>query len=265
MSTYVIGDLQGCFVELRLLIQKIQFRPEKDRLWFVGDLVNRGPHSLACLRFVKELGDSAITVLGNHDLSLLSLWYTRKKPSKSLKQIWQAEDAEELMNWLSGLPLVHYDEKLDCLMVHAGVPAIWSLEQTLNAGKELSDVLKGSDPLTYYQNMWGDQPAQWNDELQGMDRLRYITNALTRMRFCTVDGQLELQNKVASGKQPEDLIPWFELPSRQLKSKIVFGHWASLMGKTGSEQFIGVDTGCVWGNQLTAYCLETNRFYHHNG
>ena len=259
MSSYVIGDLQGCFDELQLLLKKINFNPKEDKLWFAGDLVNRGPKSLECVRFVKSLGDSAVTVLGNHDLSCLAKWYCNKPPPIKLRKLFKAKDAKQLMHWLQKQPLAYYDYEYDVLMVHAGVPPAWSLSETMLAASELSLVLQSKHAKRFYKKMYGNQPDKWKSGLKGNRRLRYITNALTRMRWCTKQGALDLDCKSAPQSKPKNLLPWFKFQRTLSLPKVVFGHWAALMGETGTKQFIGVDTGCVWGNYLTAYRLEDGR------
>jgi len=259
MSSYVIGDLQGCFDELQSLLKKIKFDPIKDKLWFAGDLVNRGPKSLECVRFVKNLGSSAVTVLGNHDLSCLAKWYCKRPPPIKLQKLFKAKDAAELMRWMRKQPLAHYDSEYDVLLVHAGVPPEWSLSQTMLAASELSLVVNSKHAKKFYQEMYGNQPDRWKSGLKGNTRLRYITNALTRMRWCTKQGALDLDCKSAPKSKPKNLLPWFDFKRNMSLPKVVFGHWAALMGETGTEQFIGVDTGCVWGNYLTAYRLEDGR------
>jgi len=256
MANYVIGDLQGCYSELEALLKKINFNSKDDILWFVGDLVNRGPQSLECVQFVKALGNNAVTVLGNHDLSCLAKWRLGEDPPKTLQTLFSHADANQLMDWMEQLPLAHYSASLDCLMVHAGVPCTWTLEQTLEAAQELSLVLNSANKIQYYKNMYGDEPAYWSSDLIGQSRLRYITNAFTRMRFCYKDGKMEFQHKMVPSMAPQNLIPWFNLPSPIPRTKILFGHWAALMGVTHNDQFIGLDTGCVWGHYLSAYRIE---------
>jgi len=262
VATYVFGDLQGCFKPFKKLLKKIDYQPNKDVLWFVGDLVNRGPDSLACLRFVKNLGKKGVCVLGNHDLSLLASWYSDDNAPKTLKAIWKADDVDELLDWLKTLPLAHYDKKFDVLMVHAGVPNCWDLEQTLQASDEIQKVLQGKNALKFFKAMWGDEPKKWSENLEGIDRLRYMTNALTRMRYCKKNGKLDFETKCHPDKNTKKLRPWFELAFQSKMPTIVFGHWASLMGETHSEKFIGLDTGCVWGNYLTAYRLDDGQYFH---
>ncbi len=261
MSTYAIGDLQGCFDELQQLLKKIKFNPAKDTLWFVGDLVNRGPKSLECLRFVKSLGSSAITVLGNHDLSCLARWRLKQRPPITLRKLFKAKDAEELMYWLERQPLAHYDIKFNKLMVHAGVPPKWSLSQTMLCATELSLTLQSKKKKKYYRHMYGNKPEFWREKLTGYARLRYITNALTRMRFCTLKGGLDLKTKSSPSHHSKKIKPWFSFDHPLPLPDIIFGHWAALMGKTGSKHFIAVDTGCVWGHNLTAYRLDDGKYF----
>ncbi len=262
MSTYVIGDLQGCFDELQALLRKIKFNPEIDVVWFAGDLVNRGPKSLECVRFVKSLGNAAVTVLGNHDLSCLYKWTCKKPPPIKLRKLFRANDAKQLMRWLQKQPLAHYDADYDVLMVHAGVPPQWSLSQTMLSAAELNKVLNSKKTKKkFYQNMYGNRPETWKSGLKGHKRLRYITNALTRMRWCSEGGALKLSSRASPQKRPKGLLPWFEFERIMPLPKVVFGHWAALMGKTQSKKFIGVDTGCVWGNYLTAYRLDDGKYF----
>lgn len=263
MATYAIGDIQGCFDELQALLKLINYT-ETDQLWFAGDLINRGPKSLETLRFIKGLGDKATVVLGNHDLHLLAVHYTdaRLKRQDTLTETLAADDCDELMLWLKSQPLVHFDNQLNALMSHAGIPANWSIEQTLARAAEVSKALQGENYQHFFEKMYGNQPDQWHDTLSGMDRLRCITNYLTRMRFCEQDHQLNLSFKGELGSQPETLFPWFDLHSvDRAKPVILFGHWAALMGKTKRDDIIALDTGCVWGEEMTAYCIETQQRY----
>ncbi len=261
MATYAIGDIQGCFDELILLLDKINFS-DTDTLLIAGDLVNRGPKSLETLRYLKKLGCRAKIVLGNHDLHLLAIYYSDAKLKKSdtLTAILQADDAPELMQWLKAQPLVHYNTHSNIIMSHAGVPALWSPEQALRLANEVSHVLTGDQYQSFFSVMYGNTPAQWGDNLLGMDRLRCITNFLTRMRFCSSDQQLDLAYKGEIGQQPSTLKAWFDYhPHNRAYPTILFGHWAALMGKTGRKDIIALDTGCVWGEKLTAYCVETQQ------
>lgn len=262
MSIYAIGDIQGCFAEFQALLQHIQFDPRQDTLWFTGDLVNRGPHSLEVLRFIKALGDQHITVLGNHDLHLLALAFDSKNPHKgdTLDAILSAPDCSELMDWLRHRPLLHFDKSSGYIMTHAGLAPSWTPHQAALLAHEVESVLRGDSPHFFLKNMYGNEPCHWNDHLSGMERLRCIVNYLTRMRFCHVDGRLDLSYKGEIGGKPKDLIPWFDVPDRaNANTKIIFGHWAALGGKTDAPNVYALDTGCVWGNNLTAMRLEDER------
>lgn len=258
MTTYAIGDLQGCFTELEQLLDKLQFDPNQDQLWLAGDLVNRGPQSLEVLRFVYTLGDRAKVVLGNHDLHLLAVAYAdaKVKRSDTLEAILNAPDRDELLNWLRYQPLCQFDAQHHILMTHAGIPPIWSVEATLAYAREVETALRSRDCKAFFQAMYGNQPDLWRDDLSGVDRLRAITNYLTRMRFCTPEGQLEFASKEGLDQCPEGFAPWFSFP-RQDNTKIVFGHWAALEGRIESETCFALDTGCVWGGALTALNLST--------
>lgn len=262
MATYAIGDVQGCFAGLQNLLKLIHFQENEDRLWFVGDLVNRGPASLEVLRFVKNLGDKHITVLGNHDLHLLAVQAgTRAKhPHDTLDAILKASDCDELCAWLTNRPLLHYDEDRQLVMVHAGLAPQWTLEKARELAKEVEDALRGEERLLYFREMYGNQPNNWSDALYGVTRLRCITNYLVRMRYCYADGSLELKFKGKIQDKPSDLIPWYHVPRRQNKEvKIIFGHWAALEGKVDVKNLYAIDTGCVWGKSLTALRLEDGK------
>lgn len=257
MSTYAIGDIQGCFDELQALLELIEFDPSKDTLWLAGDLVNRGPKSLETLRFIKGLGQSAVTVLGNHDLHLLACDYGIKKAKGSIKDILEAPDKEDLLNWLGKQPLVHHCPDLEFTMVHAGIPPIWSLKKALKLSQEVENALQSDQRDQYFEHMYGDTPDTWSDELTGFDRLRTITNYFTRMRFCDDQGKLELETKETADNWPKGFQPWFSFKKSKMKNqRIIFGHWAALEGNTKSERIFGLDTGCVWGGALTALRLE---------
>lgn len=260
MSTWAIGDVQGCFEPLMALLEKIHFDPSRDGLWFTGDLVNRGPESLATLRYVKSLGQAAKTVLGNHDLHLLAIanGHQALRASDSIKDILEAPDREELLAWLRNRPLAIHDADIDCLLVHAGVAKDWSLADTLARADEVEAVLRADDHDTLLAGMYGNQPDQWSDRLQGLDRLRFIINAFTRMRYVDAAGRLDLSEKGAPGTQPPGLMPWFAVPGRKTENqRIVFGHWSTL-GDSGHPRSIGIDRGCLWGGQLTALRLDAS-------
>lgn len=258
MSTYVIGDIQGCFSALEKLMTHINFNAENDVLWFAGDIVNRGSQSLEVLRFIKQLGDKHITVLGNHDLHLLAVAYGVREKQKydALDAVLAAPDREELLDWLRQCPLIHYDKQKNFLLVHAGIAPAWTLEQAVSLAQEVESVLR-DDAESLIKVMYGDQPEQWSDQLTGMDRLRCIINYCTRMRFCHRDGRLDLAYKGEIKNKPADLIPWFEMPHRASGNvNIAFGHWAALNGETNAPHVFALDTGCAWGHCLTALRLE---------
>lgn len=260
MATYAIGDIQGCYDELQQLLELIDFDPAKDRLWFAGDLVNRGPKSLQTLRFVKGLGETATSVLGNHDLHLLAVWQNKQrhfKPSDSLSEIFRADDGEELLEWLRRQPLMHYDAGLDMAMLHAGLPPQWDRDQALACAAEVEEVLRGPKFHEFLGHMYGNKPALWSDKLKGWDRLRFIVNCFTRLRFCTNEGKLDFKHKGMPGEGEHGYMPWFELPGRRSRDlPIVFGHWSTL-GLYQQNNVHAIDTGCLWGGSLTALELET--------
>ncbi|HEY5716932.1 MAG TPA: symmetrical bis(5'-nucleosyl)-tetraphosphatase [Motiliproteus sp.] len=260
MATYAIGDIQGCYSELCQLLDKVGFS-DSDQLWLTGDLVNRGPESLATLRLVKTLGSRAITVLGNHDLHLLAVAHGQRSSSKdTLAQVLNAPDRDELLHWLAQQPLLHHDLTLGYALVHAGIPPQWKLKHAERYAAEVEAVLRSDQAPLFYAAMYGNTPAAWSDELHGMERLRLITNYLTRMRFCTGDGTLELTTKTAATQPPPGYRAWFEHPERKSPGKrILFGHWASLEGRCNTPNCFSLDTGCVWGGSLTALCLETGQ------
>jgi bis(5'-nucleosyl)-tetraphosphatase (symmetrical) len=258
MATYAIGDIQGCYTSLRRLLSQIPIDPAKDKLWFVGDLVNRGPDSLAVLRFVKGLGNQAVVVLGNHDLHLLARaeGHNRNARKDNLDSILTAPDRDELLDWLRHRPLAHYDAKKDVLMVHAGVPPQWDLAQTLACARELEASLRGPGYQGFLGAMYGDEPSLWSQDLTGINRLRFITNCLTRMRFCNADGRLDLIAKGPLGSQSQGYLPWFQARNRATQEvRIVFGHWSAL-GWFAADNVWCLDTGCLWGGDMTALRLR---------
>lgn len=261
MSVYAIGDIQGCYDELQALLEKIAFTPEKDQLWFTGDLVNRGPKSLEVLRFVKGLGDSAITVLGNHDLHLLALAHGNQRfadnKESSLDAIFQAADRDELLHWLRHQPLLHHDQQLGFTMVHAGLPPQWDLTIAIQMAKKVEAALQGEEYLQFFSNMYGSQPDQWHESLQGMDRLRFAVNCFTRLRYCDKDGKLLFKPKGKPGTQPAGSYPWFEIEQRKSQTmKIIIGHWSTL-GLHIKNNIFAIDTGCLWGGCLTALRIDS--------
>jgi len=256
MATYAIGDVQGCYSELCALLEKIGFDERRDRLWFVGDLVNRGPGSLETLRFVKRLGGHAVTVLGNHDLHLIALayGYGRLRGDDTLDAVLQAPDCDDLIDWMRTLPLLHVAE--GHVMVHAGLLPQWSVEKAQRLAREVEDELRGPRHREFLERMYGSKPDQWRDDLRGIDRLRVIVNAMTRMRFCTQDGRMDFKTKGESTQALPGYLPWFDVPARRnAGAMIVCGHWSALGLKLLSN-LIALDAGCVWGGQLTAIRLE---------
>lgn len=263
MSTYAIGDLQGCFSALKKLLEHIQFDPSQDTLWFTGDIVNRGPQSLETLRFVKNLKNAQHMVLGNHDLHLLAVAHGAHPGWKedTLKEILEAPDRDELIHWLSHQPLLHHDEQLGFTMVHAGLAPNWDLATAQSLAKEVETVLQSEAATEFYRHMYSKESVAWHPTLKGWERLRCITNYLTRARFCHVDGCLELEESCKLNSTC--LTPWFQCPQRLTTSlKIIFGHWAALGGVTHTPNVYALDTGCIWGYALTAMCLETEELFH---
>ncbi len=257
MARWAIGDVQGCAQELAQLIERIGYKSDRDQLWFVGDLVNRGPYSLKVLRLVRALGDNARCVLGNHDLHLLAVALVGAKLRKSdtLSEILQAPDRDVLLEWLLQRPLAHYEPAHADLLLHAGVVPQWTVAQTLELAREVQRSLT-SDPKTLLSAMYGDQPDRWHSELSGVERLRFAVNVLTRLRFCTADGRIDFKQKGKPESAPAPWMPWFKAPRRASSgARIVFGHWSAL-GFYGADHVLGLDTGCVWGGTLSAFNLD---------
>ena len=265
MSTYAIGDVQGCYDELRSLLRVCGFDSSRDRLWFVGDLVNRGPRSLDVLRFVADLGERARVVLGNHDLHLIaSARGTRGLRGKdTFHDVLDAADGEALVDWLRARPLVHHDPERGCVMVHAGIAPAWTIDDALGHGAELARALRAPDHPRLLAGMYGNEPDAWRDSLGGIERLRFITNAFTRMRYCRADGRLDFAETRPPGDQDPALTPWYTQRGGDAdRVRIVFGHWATLQLRTALPRNLHVrhvDTGCVWGGSLTALRLEDDR------
>lgn len=261
MATYAIGDIQGCFQELNDLLDLIGFSTESDHLWFTGDLVNRGPQSLKTLRFIKSLGDRAITVLGNHDIHLLATAQSNKSHRKdTFEEIFYAPDRDELLDWLRQQPLFHHDEKSGYSMLHAGVAPQWDLFKIQSLAGEVNQVLRGDQYPEYLDQIYGNKPDTWSNDLQGWERLRCITNFFTRVRFCDQNGRMEFSEKGPPGSQPEGWQPWYEVYNRKSTDlKIIFGHWSThKLADTGvgGNNVFPIDTGCLWGGELTAFRLE---------
>ncbi len=260
MAVFAIGDVQGCQDELDALLDRLLFDASRDQLWFVGDLVNRGPRSLDTLRFVKSLGDAAITVLGNHDLHLLALarggadW---RDGDAGLRPIVDAPDAAELLDWLQTRPLLHHDASLGLSLLHAGLPPQWDLQMAQACATEVQHKLLGERTGQLYDRMYGNEPDTWRDDLDGWDRIRFTINAFTRLRVCDVaTGRMALKFKGVPATAPAGTQPWFRIPWRKSAGeRLVFGHW-SAMGYVNEDRVLGLDTGCVWGGTLTGQRLD---------
>lgn len=258
MAVFAVGDIQGCYDDLRRLLDRLRFDPDEDELWLTGDLVARGPKSLQTLRFVKHLGLNAVTVLGNHDLHLLAVaeGLQAEKPNDMLREVLDAPDAADLLEWLRHRPLAHYDAQLGFLLVHAGLPPQWDRGVALACAREVESVLRGNAYRDLLEQMYGNEPSRWDPTLTGIGRLRFIINALTRMRYCTPEGDLDFKEKGSVGEQPEHLLPWFRVPGRRNADlDVVFGHWSTL-GNPETPHAWALDTGCVWGGTLTALRLD---------
>ena len=255
MAVYAIGDLQGCYDSFQHLLDKLKFDPAKDRLWLTGDLVNRGPKSLKTLRFVRSLGKSAKVVLGNHDLHLLAVAHDIGDSTDrfgSLAKILKADDRDELLDWLRRRPLAHHSKKLNTLLVHAGLPPQWSVAKTLARAREVESKLHGRNYVKFLGKMYGNSPNRWSGDLRGNKRLRFIVNCLTRIRMVDRKGRLDFEHKGPPNVARKGLKPWFEVEDPAWEgTRIVFGHWSAL-GLIINSDLICVDTGCVWGRQLTA-------------
>jgi len=259
MTTFVIGDLHGCLDPLKQLLDKIQFNPGDDTLWFVGDLINRGPQSLETLRFVKSLGDSAITVLGNHDLHLLGVMHGVRSVSTkdTLDDILNANDLDEITDWLRRRPLLHHDADLQVTMVHAGIHPKWNLKTAMELAVEVETVLRHDQIEERLPRLFGNKPCKWSKKLGKWDRRRFALNVFTRMRYCTSEGKLDFSSTAAPAKAPKSLVPWYKVAERKtIPGRIVFGHWSSHPAYAVSN-VVPMDRGCVWGGALTALELES--------
>ncbi|NEX16797.1 MAG: diadenosine tetraphosphatase [Halochromatium sp.] len=254
MATYAIGDIQGCYDELRRLLDKIGFDPTKDKLWCVGDLVNRGPDSLAVLRWIKALDERAIVVLGNHDLHLLAVALAGARMGKkdTLEAILEAPDCDELLHWLRHRPLLHQSEKKGFTLLHAGLPPQWTLAQAQDYAREVEIQLQGPAHVDFLEQMYGNEPDCWHDDLRGMERLRFITNCFTRLRWCHPDGRLLLKEKGGLEQPAPGALPWFRMPDRRSsEDRILFGHWSTI-GFLAENNCWALDSGCVWGGRMSA-------------
>jgi bis(5'-nucleosyl)-tetraphosphatase (symmetrical) len=261
MATIAVGDVQGCYDQLMRLLERAGYDERRDVLWFVGDLVNRGPQSLATVRFVKGLGNRAVTVLGNHDLNLLAVAEGLRKPHRGDTDgdIRAASDRDELLAWLRQRKMMHVENGY--AMVHAGLLPQWSISQALALAREVEEALSGPGYRQFLRDMYGNEPARWRDDLAGVDRLRIIVNAMARMRITSPDGALELGYKLGLDGMPRGYVPWYDAPDRASRdTTIIFGHWAAL-GVIVREDVICLDSGCVWGRELSALRLEDRRLF----
>jgi len=258
MATYAIGDVQGCFDELQALLARIGFNQDRDQLWFVGDLVNRGPKSREVLRFVRDLGRRAVTVLGNHDLHLIAQYEGIEKIRRAdtFHDVLEAHDAAELVAWLRRQPMVHAEGSY--AMVHAGLLPQWSLARAQRLGREVSAALAAKRYRDFLEHMYGNQPARWNDSLKGWDRLRVIVNAMTRMRYCNRNGRMDLER--AGTRPAKGYRRWYETRKRERGKTLIFGHWSQL-GLVQAPGIFGLDSGCIWGGRLSALRLEDRRLF----
>jgi len=268
MAVFAIGDVQGCYKSLRKLVKLTGFKSTKDHLWFCGDLVNRGPHSADVLRYVMDLGDSATCVLGNHDLNLLAVANGARetKIADTLEDILNAADSKEMLGWLRNRPLFHRSEKYHTCMVHAGIYPSWSINKAEKLAKEVQRVLRKGDYKAFLRNMYGNYPAYWDNTLEGWDRLRFITNAMTRMRYLDTSGALELELNCRPGSQPPGFHPWFDVTGKRKRPwRVIFGHW-STVGLHSHNNTICLDSGCLWGGKLTAVRVDKDKpeFFQHN-
>ncbi|MDP4536087.1 symmetrical bis(5'-nucleosyl)-tetraphosphatase [Alkalimonas collagenimarina] len=264
MATYAIGDIQGCYDELQLLLEKIKFNQADDQLWLCGDLIARGPKSLETLHFIRSLGATAITVLGNHDLNLIASFYGygRVKATDQLQVLQSHPDYASFIEWLCQQPLIHSPTET-VLMVHAGIPPGWSRSEAMQHAECISSLLK-RNPEQLCREMYGNEPARWQDAQSPAEQWRFTINALTRMRLCRADGALELTNKGAP-QHHGALLPWYDFWPRNSETTLLVGHWAALNGNCPHPKVEALDTGCVWGNQLTAYCIQTKQRYSVSG
>lgn len=265
MADFAIGDVQGCYEALQRLLEHIHFNERRDRLWFVGDLVNRGPQSLAVLRFIKNLPIQACITLGNHDLHLLSVLFSknpRKNQDDTLNELLMADDAIELGHWLRKQSILYHDSQFNIVMTHAGIAPVWDLDLAKICARELESALSGEQYQQYLTHLYGNEPHCWSSELHGMERLRIITNYFTRMRFCNAQGCLILNYKGTLANAPADCIPWYTVPNRKpIHVDLVFGHWAALQNIRPQPNLYAIDTGYVWGGTLTALRLQDRRCF----
>jgi bis(5'-nucleosyl)-tetraphosphatase (symmetrical) len=265
MAVYAIGDIQGCYTPFSRLLERIRFDPGVDRLWIAGDLVNRGPHSAEVVRLVRSLGEAAVTVLGNHDLYLLMV-AERAAPrtrDDTLGGLLAAADREELLGWLTQRPMVHVED--GHILVHAGLVPQWDVARAAALGREVEAALRGPRAKDFLKHLYGDKPARWNDNLKGWERLRFIVNVMTRMRFCSPEGKLALDGKGPPSRAPSGSVPWFRTPNAAWRTHtVVCGHWSAL-GFHREPGLIALDSGCVWGGKLTAVRIDDGVAFQEDG
>jgi bis(5'-nucleosyl)-tetraphosphatase (symmetrical) len=267
VATYAVGDIQGCYEEFTRLLDRIDFQLGRDCLWLLGDLINRGPDNVSVVRRVMAMGDSAVVVLGNHDLHFLAVHRGDHTPNRSdtFTDLLDSPLADEVSDWYRHQRFFYRDKKLGFVMAHAGIPHLWKMKQAKELATEVEEVIRGIGCERYFQEMYGNEPNVWRDDLEEMPRWRVITNYFTRMRLVDANGTLDFSHKGALDDAPEGLSPWFAFSRPQpVKQKILFGHWAALEGHTGDDHFIGLDTGCVWGRSLTALRLEDGELFRVN-
>lgn len=261
MAVYAIGDLQGCYAPLERLLRRIAFDATRDRLWFVGDLVNRGPDSLRCLRFVKSLGDAAVSVLGNHDLHLVCVAEGAEKTKRrdTIGDVLAAPDRDELIDWLRRRPMLHVEN--GHVLVHAALAPQWPVAKARGLASEVEGALRSSDYRAFLERMYGDEPTRWSERLHGYERLRFIVNAMTRLRVCDDDGAMVLSFKGEPGEAADAWTPWFDVPGRASRDHtVICGHWSAL-GRKVRDDLVALDSGCVWGRSLTAFRLEDRQVF----
>ena len=260
MATYAIGDIQGCYAEFRELLRTVSFNPAKDRLWLLGDLVNRGPDSLALMEHVLSLEGRIVTVLGNHDLHFLAIFYGGHSPNPgdTFDALLASPQVGRIADWFRRQRFFHLDERLGWAMVHAGLAPGWTLAAAARHSQELMGVIQGNGCAAYFRELYGNRPDCFAEHLQGMERWRILTNCFTRMRLVDCAGRLDFSHKGALDDAPSGWLPWYELAAERLEGRrLLFGHWAALDGETGQPNILALDTGCVWGRSLTALCLES--------
>jgi bis(5'-nucleosyl)-tetraphosphatase (symmetrical) len=259
MAIYAIGDVQGCFDDLRRLLDRLSFGAG-DTLWLVGDLVNRGPRSAEVLRFVRDLGERAVTVLGNHDLHLLAAaaGVRRIGPKDTFTDVLDAPDRDELLDWLRSRPLMHFDPARNVALIHAGLAPEWDPGSARSLAAEVEAALRSPRHREFFRHMYGDRPDRWSEGLAGPDRLRFIVNCFTRLRLCHADGRPDFAAKGTAYGRSDALIPWFDAPGRKsAAATVVFGHW-SMLGRYHRPGLFALDSGCVWGGALTALRLDSD-------